>query len=65
MKKSLSIAILTLATALFALSQFGCAKPENSNTASTNANMAVAEATPDNAAIEAARRAARARIRIR
>jgi ketosteroid isomerase-like protein len=53
MKKSLSVAILILATALFTLSQFGCAKPQNSNTASTNANMAVPEATPDRAEIEA------------
>jgi len=52
MRKYLSVVILSLATVV--LLQFGCASPQsNNNTAPTNANMAVPEATPDKAAIEA------------
>lgn len=52
MRRYLSVVILSLATVT--LSQFGCASPQsNNNTAPTNANMAVPEATPDKAAIEA------------
>lgn len=52
MRSYLSVVILSLATVT--LSQFGCASPQNNNnTAPTNANMAVPEATPDKAAIEA------------
>jgi ketosteroid isomerase-like protein len=40
---------LSLAIAVFALAQIGCATPENTNTATT---MATPEATPDKAAIE-------------
>lgn len=43
---------LSLATAVLAAAQMGCATPENTNTASTNTNMAAPEATPDKAAIE-------------
>jgi ketosteroid isomerase-like protein len=43
---------LALATAVFAVTQIGCATPENTNTSTTNTNMAVPEATPDKAAIE-------------
>ena len=50
MKKSLSVAMLSVATALFAFAQFGCAPQPNNNT--TTANMATPEATPDRAAIE-------------
>lgn len=52
MRRYLSVVILSAATVT--LSQFGCASPQsNNNTAPTNANMAVPEATPDKAAIEA------------
>ncbi len=51
MKRYLSVPVLSLATALLAASQFGCANSQNTNT-STNANMAMAQATPDKAAIE-------------
>ncbi len=51
MKKFTSVAILPLATALFAFAQFGCASPQP--TTSTNANMATPAPTPDKAAIEA------------
>ncbi|HVS80672.1 MAG TPA: DUF4440 domain-containing protein [Pyrinomonadaceae bacterium] len=50
MKRFLLVAILSLATALFAFSQFGCAGPPT--TPSTNANMATPAPTPDRAAIE-------------
>ena len=50
MKKSTSVAVLSLATALFAFSQFGCASPQT--TPSPNANMATPAPTPDKAAIE-------------
>jgi hypothetical protein len=49
MKTTLSIAIVSMATAL-TLAQFGCANP--SNPPSTNANVPPPEATPDTAAIE-------------
>jgi ketosteroid isomerase-like protein len=49
MKTTLSIAIVSMATAL-ALAQFGCTNP--SNAPSTNANAPMPEATPDTAAIE-------------
>lgn len=51
MKKFTSVAILSLAVALFAFSQFGCTSPQP--TTSTNANMATPAPTPDKAAIEA------------
>lgn len=52
MRRYLSVVILSAATVT--VSQFGCASPQsNNNTAPTNANMAVPEATPDKAAIEA------------
>jgi hypothetical protein len=52
MRRYLSVVILSLATVT--LSQLGCASPQNdNNTAPTNANMAVPEATPDKAAITA------------
>jgi len=43
---------LSLAIAVLAAAQIGCATPENTNTATTNTNMAAPEATPDKAAIE-------------
>lgn len=43
---------LSLITAGFAIAQFGCTTPQNTNT-STNANVAVAQATPDITAIAA------------
>jgi ketosteroid isomerase-like protein len=49
MKRFLSVAIVSLAGAL-ALAQLGCANPPNPP--STNANLAIPEATPDAAAIE-------------
>ena len=49
MKKYLLAAVLVMATALVAFSQFGCASPQNTNTVST----ATPEPTPDKAAIEA------------
>src|SRR5438132_8157404 len=52
MKKYLATFVLALVATVSALSHFGCANPQPTNT-STNANMAVAEATPDKAAIEA------------
>src|SRR6266568_5928508 len=52
MKRYFSMFALVLVTAIAGLLQFGCANPQPTNT-STNANMAVAEATPDKAAIEA------------
>ena len=52
MKKYLSVSTLGLVTVIAGLLQLGCANPQPTNT-STNANMAVAEATPDKAAIEA------------
>jgi hypothetical protein len=52
MKRYLSVVILSVAIAVFASSQFGCANPQNSNTGSTGANMATPEPTPDKAAIE-------------
>jgi hypothetical protein len=50
MKKLLSVAVLSVATALLAFSQFGCAG-QNSNT--NNVSMATPEPTPDKAAITA------------
>jgi len=52
MKRYLSVSTLGLVTVIAGLLQLGCANPQPTNT-STNANMAVAEATPDKAAIEA------------
>src|SRR5437899_6654900 len=52
MKRYFSMFALVLVTAIAGLLQFGCANSQPTNT-STNANMAVAEATPDKAAIEA------------
>src|SRR5712692_7160540 len=51
MKKYLSVAVLAVATALLAFSQFGCASPQNTNT--NTVSMATPEPTPDRAAIEA------------
>jgi hypothetical protein len=51
MKKYLSVAMLLLATALLAFSQFGCASPQNTNT--NTVSMATPTPTPDKAAIEA------------
>jgi hypothetical protein len=51
MKKYLSVAVLSLATALLVLAQFGCASPQNTNT--NTVSMATPEPTPDQAAIEA------------
>jgi hypothetical protein len=50
--RHLSVVVLSVAAVLFALSQFGCANPQT-NTGSTNANMATPEPTPDKAAITA------------
>src|SRR2546422_4871723 len=52
MKKYFSTSTLVLVTVGAGLLQLGCANPQPTNP-STNANMAVAEATPDKAAIEA------------
>jgi ketosteroid isomerase-like protein len=52
MKRYFSMSTLVLVTVIAGLLQLGCANPQPTNT-STNANMAVAEATPDKAAIEA------------
>src|SRR5437660_11356003 len=52
MKRYFSMFALVLVTAIAGLLHFGCASPQPTNT-STNANMAIAEATPDKAAIEA------------
>ena len=51
MKKYLSVAVLSLATALLVLAQFGCASPQNTNT--NTVSMGTPEPTPDKAAIEA------------
>jgi ketosteroid isomerase-like protein len=51
MKKFTSVVVLSLAAALIAFSQLGCASPPP--TTSTNANMATPAPTPDKAAIEA------------
>ena len=51
MKKYLSVVVLAVATAFLALSQFGCASPQNTNTSTVS--MATPEPTPDKAAIEA------------
>jgi hypothetical protein len=51
MKKYLSVAMLLLATALMAFSQFGCASPQNTNT--NTVSVATPTPTPDKAAIEA------------
>lgn len=48
--KGSRLILLSLAIAIFALAQIGCATPENTNTATT---MATPEATPDKAAITA------------
>ncbi|MDX6303386.1 MAG: hypothetical protein QOI77_355 [Blastocatellia bacterium] len=50
MKKYLSLATLLVATVLVVFSQFGCASPQNTNTAVSTATPAP---TPDKAAIEA------------
>ncbi|SRR6266436_2658527 len=50
MKKYLSIAVLSMATALMVVAQFGCASPQNTNT--NTVRVATAEPTPDKAAIE-------------
>ena len=52
MKKYFSTFTLVLAAVIAGLLQLGCASPQPTNM-STNANVAVAEATPDKAAIEA------------
>jgi ketosteroid isomerase-like protein len=52
MRRYLTVVILSGAMAVLALSQFGCAAPQNSNTNTTS--MATPEPTPDKAAIEAA-----------
>src|SRR5258706_15386198 len=51
MKKYLSAAVLTLAIALPAFFQFGCASPQNTNTNAVS--VATPEPTPDKTAIEA------------
>src|SRR5882762_6306557 len=51
MKRYFSVAVLAVATALLAFSQFGCASPQNTNT--NTVGMATPEPTPDRAAIEA------------
>jgi hypothetical protein len=51
MKKYLSAVVATLAVALLAFSQYGCASPQNTNT--NTVSMATPEPTPDKAAIEA------------
>ena len=51
MKRYFSVAVLAVATALLAFSQFGCASPQNTNTSTVS--MATPEPTPDKAAIEA------------
>ena len=50
MKRHLRTVMLSFGMAALALSQFGCANPQP--TASTNANMATPQPTPDKAAIE-------------
>ncbi len=50
MKRFPLVVTLSLVAALFAFAQFGCAGPQP--TTSTNTNMAIAEPTPDKAAIE-------------
>jgi len=52
MNRYFSTSTLVLVTVIAGLLQLGCASPQPTNT-SSNANMAVAEATPDKAAIEA------------
>ena len=52
MNRYFSTSTLVLVAVIAGLLQLGCANPQPTNT-STNANMAVAEATPDKAAIEA------------
>lgn len=52
MKRYFSTSTIVLVTVIAGLLQLGCANPQPTNT-STNANIAVAEATPDKAAIEA------------
>jgi ketosteroid isomerase-like protein len=52
MKRYFSMSALVLVTITAGLLQLSCATPQPANT-SANANMAVAEATPDKAAIEA------------
>jgi ketosteroid isomerase-like protein len=51
MKRFLSMAVLSLAAALLAVSQFGCANPQNTNT--NTGGMATPEPTPDKTAIAA------------
>jgi ketosteroid isomerase-like protein len=52
MKKSIRVFVPT-ATIFLVLGFLGCAPQQNTNTAATNANTAMAAATPDKAAIEA------------
>lgn len=51
MKKFLSVAGISVAAALLALAQFGCASPQNTN--ANTPSVATPEPTPDKAAIEA------------
>ena len=51
MKKFLSVAVLSVVTALLSFSQLGCARPQNTNT--NTVAVATPEPTPDKAAIEA------------
>jgi hypothetical protein len=50
MRRYVTLSVLGVAMTLLALSQFGCAAPENSNTGAVS--MATPEPTPDKAAIE-------------
>jgi hypothetical protein len=50
MKKYLSVVMLSAATALMVVAQFGCASPQNTNT--NTVSVATPEPTPDKAAIE-------------
>jgi hypothetical protein len=50
MKKYLSVAMLSMATALMVVAQFGCASPQNTNTNAVS--VATPAPTPDTAAIE-------------
>jgi hypothetical protein len=51
MKKYFSVAVLAMAAALLAFSQFGCASPQNTNT--NTVSTPTPEPTPDKSAIEA------------
>jgi len=50
MKRYLSVAMLSMATALVGVAQFGCASPQNTNTNAVS--VATPAPTPDKAAIE-------------